>query len=172
MSQITRPAVPRVARIVTMAGLAALLVALAGVSALATNAPSASGARKTQTLRFFSKDVSIKVTTADGKVIRKPPFPDAKPGDVLEVNSLDFVGDHRRHARRWSASQHLRCEFSTGEPDCESQVAIGGSLLIFGGNPGRVINGTGRYQGATGHVVRDEEVRGGFDVVARIRLAR
>jgi hypothetical protein len=63
----------------------------------------------------------------------------------------------------------LRCEFSTGEPDCESQVAIGGSLLIFSGYPGTVTNGTGRYQGATGHVIANKPVKGGSDVVARVR---
>jgi hypothetical protein len=161
----------------TLPAIVALLVAGAGTSALGARAePSAhadaSGAGKTQTLRFFSKDVSIKVTTTDGTVLRRPPFPEARPGDVLEVNSLNYVGNHRRHARRWSSSQHLRCVFSTGEPACEAQVAIRGSLLIFGGNPGTLINGTGRYQGAAGRVIKNEEVRGGSDVVARVRLAR
>ncbi len=62
--------------------------------------------------------------------------------------------------------------FGTGEPNCESQVAIGGSLLIFGGNPGTLIDGTGRYQGATGRVISSREVRGGSDIVARIHLHR
>jgi hypothetical protein len=156
MSQIKFPA---------LAALVALLVAL-GVSSA-----GAAGAHRAQTLRFFSKPVSITVTTADGTVIRKPPYPEPKPGDVLDVNSLDFVGDHSHHAKRWSISDHVRCEFGTGAPDCESQVAIGGSLLVFHGNPGTVVNGTGRYQGATGRVLKNKEVKGGSDVVARIQLA-
>lgn len=150
----------------------ALGVVVVVLVAVAVSSASTAGARKTQTLRVFSKDVSLTMTTGDGTVIRKPPFPDAKPGDVLDVNSLDYVGNHRHHAKRWSMSQHLRCVFGTGEPVCESQIARGGSLVIFGGNPGTVINGTGRYQGATGHVISSKEVKGGSDVVARIHLAR
>jgi hypothetical protein len=146
-----------------------VLVAL--LATVAVSPAGAAGARQTETLRFFSKVVSFTLTTADGTVIRKPPFPEAKPGDVLDVNSLDFRGNHRHHAARWNASEHLRCVFSTGEPDCVSHVAIGGSLLIFGGNPGTVIDGTGRYQGATGRAISNKEVKGGSDVVARIHLA-
>jgi hypothetical protein len=151
--------------------LLALALVTALLASLAVSSAGAAGGRKTETLRVFSKDVSITVTTADGTVIRKPPYPDPKPGDVLDVNSLDYVGNHRHHAKRWSMSQHLRCVFATGAPDCESQIALGGSLLIFGGNPGTVVNGTGRYQGASGRVLKNKEVKGGSDVVARIRLA-
>jgi hypothetical protein len=147
-----------------------VLVAL--FATVSVSSAGASAARKTETLRFFSKVVSITVTTADGTVIRNPPYPEAKPGDVLDVNALDYRGNHRHHAARWSASEHLHCVFSTGEPDCVSHLAIGGSLLVFAGNPGTVINGTGRYQGATGRVISNKEVKGGSDVVAKIHLAR
>jgi hypothetical protein len=49
-------------------------------------------------------------------------------------------------------------------------VAIGGSLLIFSGNPGTLTVGTGRFQGATGRVIKNKEVPGGSDVVVKIRL--
>ena len=155
MSQIKFPA---------LAAVVALLVALA-VSSAGAAAP-----HKTQTLRFFSKPASITLTTTDGTVIRKPPYPEAKPGDVLDVNSLDYVGNHRHHAKRWSISDHVRCVFGAGAPDCEGQVAIRGSLLIFHGDPGTVVDGTGRYQGATGRVLVNKEVKGGSDIVARIHL--
>jgi hypothetical protein len=149
----------------------ALGVAVTLLVAVGVSSAGAAGAGKTQTLRLFSKPVSITLTQSDGTVIRKPPYPDPKPGDVLDVNSVDYVGNHRRHAARWSISDHVRCVFSTGEPDCEGQVAIGGSLLIFRGFPGTLVNGTGRYEGATGRVIKNEEVKGGSDIVARIRLA-
>jgi hypothetical protein len=174
MSQVTHSTVRPSARLKVLAlgALVTLLLTVGGSFARANGGPqkTSAAAGKVQTLHFFSKDVSVRITTADGTVIRKPPYPEAKPGDVLEVNSLDYAGNHRNHAARWSASQHLRCVFSTGEPNCESQVAIRGSLLIFGGNPGTLINGTGRYQGATGRVISNREVRGGSDVVARIHL--
>jgi hypothetical protein len=148
-----------------------LTVLVALVVTAAVSSAGAAAAGKTQTLRLFSKDVSMTVTHADGTVVRKPPFPEPRPGDTLDVNSLDYVGNHRHHAKRWSASHHVRCVFAdSGEPDCESQVAIGGSLLIFRGFPGTLIDGTGRYQGASGRVITNKEVKGGTDVVARINL--
>jgi hypothetical protein len=153
-------------KVLALGALVALLVTLAVSSA------GAAGGRKIETLRFFSKPVSATLTTADGTVVRKPPYPDPKPGDVLDVNSLDYIGNHRHHAARWRVSDHLRCVFGTGEPDCESNVAVGGSLLVFHGDPGTLIDGTGRYQGATGRVLVNKEVKGGSDIVARIHLAR
>jgi hypothetical protein len=148
-----------------------LLALLMAFTALAVSpAGAADGPHKTQTLRFFDEPTSTTVTTADGKVIDKPPYPDPKAGDVLDVYSLDFVGNHRHHAKHWSASAHLRCVFGDGPPDCVSHTAMGGSLLIFGGNPGTLIAGTGRYAGATGRVLSNHEVEGGSDIVAKIRL--
>ena len=72
-----------------------------------------------------------------------------------------------------SIAPHLRCRFRSGAPVCESHVAIGGSLLIFTGNPGKLTNGTGIYQGATGRVVSSKQVPGGddaSDIVASIQL--
>ena len=43
-------------------------------------------------------------------------------------------------------------------------------MLVFRGNPGTLINGTGRYQDATGRVLSNTQVPGGSDSVARIRL--
>jgi hypothetical protein len=128
-------------------------------------------ASRTQTLRFFDKPVSIKVTHADGSVVTHPPFSEPQPGDVLDVDSLDYRGNHAHHAKRFTGSTHLRCVFGTGEPACESHVAIGGSMLVFTGNPGTVTNGTGIYQGATGRVISSKQLaHDASDVVARIRL--
>ena len=58
-------------------------------------------------------------------------------------------------------------------PTCESHVAIGGSLLVFTGDPGTLTNGTGIYEGATGRVISSKEVAGqddASDIVARIHL--
>jgi hypothetical protein len=62
--------------------------------------------------------------------------------------------------------------FGTGEPTCTSHVAIGGSMLIIDGNPGTVVGGTGRFEGATGRVLSNKEVPGGVDAVARVTLRR
>jgi hypothetical protein len=151
---------------------AAVGVAIAALCALALWPAAGHAAGHVKTFRIFSKAVSITVTHPDGTVISQPPFPEMAPGDVLDVYSLDFKGNHKHHAKRPLGSEHLQCVFGTGEPTCVSHVAIGGSLMVFGGNPGTLIGGTGRFQGATGHVVSSKEVPGGTDAVAKIRLKR
>jgi hypothetical protein len=156
-------------RLRTLRAVAGLAAAVACAVALSPASGQAAGT--TKTLRFYDKPVAMSLTTASGKVITQGPFPEPKPGDILDVYSLDFKGDHQHHASRWSMSTHLRCVFGKGEPDCVSHVADGGSLLIFRGNPGTVIGGTGRYQNATGKVVSSTELSDdASDVVARITL--
>ena len=112
--------------------------------------------------------VSFTYTSVDGTVTQGPPAGEPKPGDVFEIDSLDFVGNHKRHAKRATMSDYLRCTF-TGrrQPDCFGYTAIGGSLLRFHGMD--VIGGTGRYHGATGKVLKSKEVAGGSDFVVQIR---
>ena len=88
----------------------------------------------------------------------------------MEVNALDYTGDGRHHAAKWTASHSVRCVVAEGRPGCQITVAVGGSLLIFRGEPGTLVNGTGRYQGATGRVLSVKPVSGGSDVVARVKL--
>jgi hypothetical protein len=127
-------------------------------------------AGRTKTIKIFSKTVSMSVTHPDGTVVDHPPFPEIAPGDVLDVYSLDFYGNHKNHSKRFVGSEHLRCVFGAGEPDCTSTVALGRSLLVFHGN--KVVDGAGRFLGATGHVVSTKEVPGGTDAVAKIKLAK
>jgi hypothetical protein len=130
----------------------------------------ASGAPgRTETLRYHVKDVSKRLTRADGSVVRRAPFPEPKAGDVLVINSVDYKGDSRHHAASWTASQSRRCTFTNGPPDCSMTVAIGGSLLSFHGDPGTLVNGTGRYEGATGRVTSVKDTGAGADVVARVK---
>jgi hypothetical protein len=143
--------------------------ALACAVALWPSAGQAAGT--TKTLRFYDQPQAITLTTAAGKVIKRPPFPQAKRGDVLDVYSLDFEGDHLHHASRSTMTTHLRCVFGKGQPDCVSHVADGGSMMIWEGNPGTLIAGTGRYLGATGKVLKSHEVEhNASDVVARVTL--
>ena len=147
---------------------------VAAICALALAPGSGAATGRTQTLRFFDKPVSLKLTHADGTVATGAGPSEPKPGDTLDVNSLVYRGNHARHAKRAGGSAHLRCVFGAdGPPTCESHVALGGSMLVFTGNPGTVTNGTGIYQGATGRVVSSKSVAGqanATDVVARVTL--
>ena len=141
------------------------IVALALTATLAL-APAALAA-KTQTIRAFSKSVSFTYTSVDGTVTQGPPSTAPQAGDVFEIDSLDFQGNHTKHAKRAAMSDYLRCTFLPSlEPDCYGYVAIDGSLLRFHNLD--VIGGTGRYQGATGKTLKNKEVPGGSDIVVRI----
>src|SRR3954451_24975639 len=142
------------------------IVALALTATLAL-APGALAAKpKTETFRVFSKNVSFTYTSADGTVTQGPPAGPPAAGDVFEIDSLDFRGDHQRHAKVAAMSDYLRCTFQSNlEPDCYGYVAIDGSLLRFHNLD--VIGGTGRYQGATGKA-KAQEVSGGSDTVTRV----
>ncbi len=150
-------------RIMLAAGVAAGLCA---ALILASTGEAAGG--KTQTLRFFEQPVSLTLTRADGTVVRRAPYPEAKAGDVLDIASLAYAGNHAKHAKKASASSHLRCTFvAAGPPDCESHVALGSSMLVFEGNT--IVFGTGRYLGATGRVVSSKDLpNNASDIVVRI----
>lgn len=151
----------------------ALLTACAAVCFALVWSPAQAAEGRTVTLRYFVKEVATTMVKADGTVISHPPYPQPDAGDTLQINSVDYKGNHRRHARRWTASQTQRCVFvAQGDAKCQIMVAIGGSLLFFDGTPSKVVNGTGRFQGASGRVLSFKEAKGGGDVTARIRLRR
>jgi hypothetical protein len=148
--------------------VAALVAATASVPALAAG-PSG----KTQTLRFFSKTTSFVYRSADGTVVPEPPEQPAA-GDSFDTTDLAFRGDHRHHSKRWIGSSHLHCTFGAtpDELTCDSQAALGRSLLLFHGNPSEpleIVGGAGKYEGATGSVAT-KEAKGGVDAVLTVRL--
>jgi hypothetical protein len=150
---------------------AGLLAAAATACSAVLFAAAGQASEKTDTLRFYVKDVSMKITHADGTVVDRAPYPQPAAGDTMDINSLNYRGDHRKHEAKWSASENVHCQFSeAGPPDCLITVAIDGSLLFVRGTPGTVVNGTGVFQGATGRVLSLKELKGGADVVARVRL--
>jgi hypothetical protein len=103
-----------------------LAIALAAALVLAPGAFAAK--RKIETIRAFSKPVSFTYTSVDGTVTQGPPAAPPRAGDVFEIDSMDFRGNHRRHAKRSTMSSYLRCTFLPSlEPDCYGYVAIGGS---------------------------------------------
>lgn len=152
--------------------LTGLLATALGIFVLAAIAapPGAAGQTKTETLRIFSKPQNFTYTTADGKVSHHLPAGQPQVGDVLEVDSLDFKGSHKHHSKRPIGSDYTRCSFvaENQEPDCFGYGAIGGSVLRVHNN--KIVGGTGRYEGVTGTVPKNDEVRGGSDVVMKLRL--
>jgi hypothetical protein len=145
----------------TLAGAAvAALLCLVAISP-----PTGQAAGKTDTLKVFSKAVSFTYTTADDTVSHRPPSGPSQAGDKLEIDSLDYFGTHKKHSKRPKGSDYLRCDFDgSPEPDCNSVVALGGSLLRFHGND--TIGAIGRWK--SGKVVSSKEVDGGIDIVVKL----
>jgi hypothetical protein len=168
-------------RIILAAGVA---VGLCAALLLAASGQAAGG--KTKTLRLYEKTRLIQLTKVDGRVLthdgKHEPIAETEPqpGDVLDIVFDVFDGNHVKHAKRPSGSDHLRCTFvAAGPPACVSHSAFGSSMLVAEGNPGKIVLGTGKYFGATGRVVSNKEVKGAppsslrhndIDVVARIKL--
>jgi hypothetical protein len=149
------------------AAVAAVPAGLAG-AASSRQSPRVSASR-TETLHVYDAPERFVLTGPNGKTIKlssKQPG----PGDVLDVYSLEYVGNHSHHAAHSSMSAHLRCVFGKGqsEPTCESDIAIDGSLLVFHGNT--LAGGTGIYAGATGRVLSNKTIgkTNDADIVARI----
>jgi hypothetical protein len=150
-----------------------LRISLAAVVATALIWPATGhAAGKTETIRVFSEVQSFTLTAPDGTVSREPPAGPPAAGTVMEIDSLDYRGTFKKHEKRPSFSDYLRCTFGSDpqNPDCYGFSAIGGSLLRFHGFD--IIGGTGRYAGATGKTVSSKELEGGSEFVVKVKLAR
>jgi hypothetical protein len=149
-----------------------LRISLAAVVATALIWPATGhAAGKTETIPVFSKVQTFTLTAPDGTVSHAPPAGPPAPGTVMEIDSLDYRGTFKKHEKRPSFSDYLRCTFGSDpqDPDCFGYVAIDGSLLRFHGFD--IVGGTGRYLGATGKTVSNKEVPGGSEFVTKVKLA-
>ncbi len=150
------PGEPETKPIRRIAPLAAALLTLAVVV-------PAAGA-KTVTLHYFSKQTSSTFVTPQGQPITGAPA----VGDINDETGVDYVGNHKHHAKRGTASDHLRCAITAttateANAACDGQIAIGGSMLLVNGElvafsdssaPLRfnINGGTGIYRHARGKI--------------------
>ena len=135
--------------------------AIAVAAALATMAlVAASASAKTTTLHYFSKSVSVKFTDAAGDPVNPSASNPPAAGDVFDAIDRDYLGNHKHHAKHWTATDHLRCVFeNANSATCDAEIAVGGSMLLangihpdLGSNPATyALNaGTGVFYGARG----------------------
>ncbi len=133
--------------------------------ALAVAAASAEAAGKTETLKIFSKVQTFTYTAADGTVTKGVPSAPPKAGDSFEVESLDYLGNHKKHSKKPIGAEYVHCVFGSGpEPDCNAFVALRNSLLRFHGFD--LVGATGRWKGAK--LISNKDVNGDSDVVVRL----
>ena len=146
-------------RILAGGALAALLCALAVIVG------PAQAAGKTETLKVFSKQLSFTYTKADGTVSQGPPASQPQPGDMFEIDSIDYRGTHKKHSKKPIGADYLRCKFDAAlEPQCEGYTALGSSLLRFRGMTN--VGAIGKWKSAK--VLSNKEVPGGSDYVVRL----
>jgi hypothetical protein len=140
-------------------GLSAIVVIALGGS------PVGAAGSSTTVLHFFGVQESLTVTTATGQ----PQAPtDLFPvGDHYDGTDLLYLGQHQRHAPRFSASDHVACVITVSSAvaerqTCSQQYAIGSAMLLatnvtltFNGRTASIpINGgTGRFKNARGTLV-------------------
>ena len=137
---------------------AALVAACATIMAVGASAAAA----KTVTLHFFSKQVYTRISDASGH----PVAPNAAPavGDRLSFASDDYTGNHKRHAKQATASDHIVCTLTSNSTAlCDGTIAVDGSLILgddfvlnFNSNAATTVTitgGTGVYRHAHGTVI-------------------
>jgi hypothetical protein len=143
-----------------------LMVAVALGCAAMLSLLVAGSASAATTLHFYDKQVSSVFKGPNGQPLSPNAVPTA--GDSFENTDLYYVGNHKHHAKKWTASGHLVCTFTSitgpmsGTATCDGQIAIGGSMLLaenvalsFSSSPTVVVpitGGTGKFRGAHGHV--------------------
>ncbi|HEY2604060.1 MAG TPA: hypothetical protein VGI67_21055 [Thermoleophilaceae bacterium] len=118
----------------TTHGTVFIRAAIFAAGAFAALALFAAPAGAATTYRFFSKQTSQQFLDPSGKPITDP---NAQPvaGDQFISTDLDYVGNHKHHAKHWTVTDHLACTITSTTPTgalalCNGQFAIGGSLLI------------------------------------------
>ena len=109
------------------AGIAVLAAAGAAIAA------PAAGAKTGQTLSFYQVSGRAHFHNAAGEPINiNPPATLPAAGDGFDEIDTLYVGTAKRHAKQWSATDHMTCTFSNSSTGtCDLQIAIGGSMLLF-----------------------------------------
>ena len=114
-----------------LAGAVGVALASGGLFAGAASA-------KRETLHFYQVQVGpTQFFNASGHPINvNPPATLPKPGDSFDETHLDYAGTAKQHASHWTASDHFTCTFTSADTGkCNSQIAIGGSLLLSNNFP-------------------------------------
>jgi hypothetical protein len=136
---------------------------------------------KGETLNYYQVSGPTQFYNASGHRINvNPPATLPKPGDSFDETDLDYAGTARHHASHWTASDHLTCTFTNADTgNCNSQIAIGGSLLLSNNftlhfqRPEAVapINeGTGAFHGVRGRLT-DRDLPNSNNAILAIHLS-
>ena len=141
-------------------GAASVVVAITSTVLIAL-APGLASAKTTTTFRLFAKSVALGMFHSNGQPITNPSA-QPKPGDYLIGTDVDYLGNHKKHAKTPTGSDNAVCTFTSAtKAVCDEVIAIGGSLLISNhvtvnfsaASPvSKITGGTGKFKGARGTI--------------------
>ncbi|MGH2914381.1 MAG: hypothetical protein ACRDMX_05290 [Solirubrobacteraceae bacterium] len=107
---------------------AASIVAAALLAASPAADASAASAR-TVTMHFFSRLVYSRVSDSTG--MRLPAHTAPSVTDRVSYASVDYVGSHKRHAKRATTSDTTNCILASSTSAlCNGAFAVGGAMII------------------------------------------
>jgi hypothetical protein len=148
------------------------IAACATIAAVATPAAAANAV----TMHFFAKQVYFRGSDASGK--QKPPNAMPVVGDRLSFADNYYAGNHKHHATKATASDHVDCTVTTTSTAlCDGTIAIGGSMIIgddfvinFNSNitTVKIAGGTGRYRRAHGTVTNKSVSNNTSDITIKL----
>ena len=108
---------------------ASTLTAVAAIAACAAPAHAASHG----TLRFFSKQTSERIIDQSGNPISGDPA----VGDIFIGTDDDYVGNHKKHAKKAVGSDHILCTLTELDVAngkligvCDGQFALPGGMVL------------------------------------------
>jgi hypothetical protein len=151
---------------VTRHGTLFARASLAAAGTLVAFALTAAPAGAATTLHFFQKSTLQEFVDPAGNPITSPNAPPAV-GDQFIANDENYLGNHKHHAKHWTATDHLVCTITSvtgtgGQATCHGEIAIGGSMLLaenvpitLNNSPTSVVKitgGTGKFSHARGTV--------------------
>ena len=139
---------------------------------------ASAAAAKTVTMHFFSKEVYQRLSDASGHPLPANSAPAV--GDRLSFASNDYVGNHKHHAKRATASDHVNCTITSPSSGlCDGQIALGGSMIIgddfvldFSSSAATIVKitgGTGRYRHAHGKIIAKTVTSNTTDLTIKVR---
>jgi len=114
------------------------------------------------TLQFYSVQQTVTGINRAGQPVKNVDDPNNLAS--YDTTDLYYAGTHQHHASSFSASDHIACTFTAADTQtCNTQVAIGGSLLLSNnatetGADSTTVSapidaGTGKYENTRGTFV-------------------
>jgi hypothetical protein len=86
-----------------------------------------------KTMSFFSKAAGSTFVDPSGNPIQREPA----AGDITYGTDEDYVGNHAKHAKKATASDHIACTLTKVDPAnneidalCDVQIALPGGMLL------------------------------------------